>query len=78
MEILEAAKDEGFGGVGADLVVLGEATKVVEPAKGRFDHPASGQNLEAGLGAAAPDDLQAQRTLAATVHTPTISRTGRA
>jgi len=34
-------EDEGFGRVGAELVVLAEAAKQMQPAKGSFDDPAA-------------------------------------
>ena len=63
-------EDEGFGGIGAELVVFAESAEVVEPAKGAFDDPTPWQDLEAFLGVAAPDNLQAQRALAEALSHP--------
>ena len=53
-------EDEGFAGVGAELVILAQATEVAEPAEGAFDYPAAGKNLKAFLGVVAADGFQAK------------------
>lgn len=50
-------EDEGFRGVSAVLVVLAEATEVVEPAEGALDYPSAGKDFEAGYSIRAADDL---------------------
>ena len=57
-------EDEGFAGIGAELVVLAQASKVIEPAEGAFDHPAPRENDKAFLRVAATDDFQTQRAFA--------------
>ena len=50
--------DVGLGVIGTLLIVAGEATGLVEPAKGAFDNPAFVDELEALGVVAAADDVE--------------------
>ena len=50
--------NEGFAGLGMELIVFAEPAVVVDPGDGAFDDPAAGQQDETLGGVRAFDDLQ--------------------
>src|SRR6516162_1039157 len=60
--------DHGLGDIEALLVVAHETAPACEPGEGSLDHPAAGQNLEAGLSVDTADNLDDEAEEGGLVH----------